>query len=164
MSNPRLSLPAIALLVGLGGIVAAVPAFAQPVPPGPPAAGPHAPGPWSHGPWQRHQWSAECFVPGRIAFLKAELKITPQQEAQWIKVADAMRLNAHEIDAARAEFRGPPKDAVQALEARSRLTATVAKNNERLLAAFRPLYQSFSPAQKKMADDLMAHFRHRRFG
>lgn len=163
MSTRRLSLPAIALLVGLGAIVAAAPAFAQPVPPGPPPAGPQAPGPGPHGPWQPHHWNAERFLPGRIAFFRAELKITPQQEPQWNKVAEAMRLNAREIDAARAEFRGPPKDAVQALEARSRLTATLAKNNERLLAAFRPLYRRFSPDQKKMADTLMTRFHHRRF-
>ena len=35
-------------------------------------------------------------IEGRIAYLKAELKITPAQEAQWDKVAQAMRQNATE--------------------------------------------------------------------
>ena len=34
------------------------------------------------------------FVDGRIAFLKAELKITPAQETQWQQVEAAMRENA----------------------------------------------------------------------
>ena len=38
------------------------------------------------------------FVDGRIAFLKAELKITPTQETQWQQVAAAMRENAKALD------------------------------------------------------------------
>src|ERR1700757_2322769 len=38
------------------------------------------------------------FVDGRIAFLKAELKITPAQETQWQQVAAAMRENAKTLD------------------------------------------------------------------
>ena len=169
MNTRRLSAPAFALLIGMGGLIAAAPAFAQAAPPGPtapPSYGAQPPAPGAHGPRQPHHWSAERFVPGRIAFFKAELKVTPQQEPQWNKVADAMRSNAHAIDATRAQFTGEPKDAVQALEARGRFAETMAKNNDRLLAAFRPLYQSLSPDQKKMADDILAahfHRHHRHF-
>lgn len=163
MHTRRLSLPACALLVGLGGFVAAAPAFAQATPPAPatPPTAAAALAPGAHGPWHEHRPSAERFLPGRIAFLKAELKITPQQEPQWNKVAETMQLNAHAIDAARAQFQGEPKDAMQALEARGRFAETMAKNNDRLLAAFRPLYQTLSPDQKQMADEIMAaHFHH----
>jgi len=165
VNTRRLSAPAIALLVGMGGLIATAPAFAQAAPPGPtappPSYGAQPPAPGAHGPGQMHQRSAERFVPGRIAFLKAELKITPQQEPQWNKVAEAMRANAHAIDTARAQFTGEPKDAVQALETRGRFAQTMATNNHRLLVAFRPLYQSLTPDQKKMADDvLVAHFHH----
>ena len=170
MKTRRLSVPALALLAGLGGLVATAPAFAQAAPAGPtappPTYGTQAPTPGA----QDHSWhgqhrSAERFVDGRIAFLKAELKITAQQEPQWSKVAEAMRANAHAIDAARAQLRSEPKDAVQALEARGRLAETMAKNTDRLLAAFRPLYQSLSPDQKKMADELLtAHSHHHHFG
>jgi len=162
----RLSVPAFALLVGLGGSIAAAPAFAQ-APAGPtappPSYGVAAPSPGAQPQaWHGHRRSAERFVAGRIAFLKAELKITPQQEPQWNKVAEAMRANAKAIDAARADFRGQSKDAVQTLEARGRFAQTVAQNDGRLLAAFRPLYQTLSPDQKKMADELLtARFHHR---
>lgn len=151
MTSHRLSLPAFALLVGLGGLTAAAPAFAQ-------AAAPAAP----TQPAPAHHHSAEQFIAGRIAFLKAELKITPQQEAQWNKVAEAMRLNAKAIDATRAQKAEGPQTAVQALEARNRFAETMAKNTERMLAAFRPLYQNLSPDQRKMADEILAeHFHHR---
>jgi len=37
-------------------------------------------------------------VDGRIAFFKAELKITPAQETQWQQVETAMRENAKNLD------------------------------------------------------------------
>src|ERR1700745_487703 len=37
-------------------------------------------------------------VDGRVAFLKAELKITPAQETQWQQVATAMHQNATALD------------------------------------------------------------------
>ena len=155
MKSHRFSAPAFALLVGLGGLVAAAPAFAQSAPPAPPA--PTA----QEQPGRPHHHSAEQFVAGRIAFLKAELKITPQQEAQWSKVADAMRANAKATDAARAQISEGPKNAVQALETRGHMAETMAKNTERLLVAFRPLYQNLSPDQQKMADEILAgHFHH----
>ncbi|MGH6995458.1 MAG: Spy/CpxP family protein refolding chaperone, partial [Stellaceae bacterium] len=160
VTSHRLSLPAFALLVGLGGLTAAAPAFAQAAAPAPDTATPALPA--ATPPMHAHHRSAEQFVAGRIAFLKAELKITPQQEAQWNKVAEAMRLNAKAIDAARAQKAEGPRTAVQALEGRNRFAETMAKNTERMLAAFRPLYQNLSPDQQKMADEILAeHFRHR---
>lgn len=159
MKSHRLSAPAFVLLAGLGGLVAAAPAFAQSAPP---AGGTQTPAPAAQvQPAHEHHRSAEQFVAGRIAFLKAELKITPQQEAQWSKVAEAMHLNAKAIDAARAQKPEGPQTAVQALEARSRFAETMAKNTERMLAAFRPLYQNLSPDQQKMADEILAaHLHH----
>jgi len=159
VTTHRLSLPAFALLVGLGGLTAAAPAFAQTAAPAPGTA---TPAPTATPPMHEHHRSAEQFVAGRIAFLKAELKITPQQEAQWNKVAEAMRLNAKAIDAARAQKVEGPRTAVQALEARNRFADTMAKNTERMLTAFRPLYQNLTPDQQKMADEILAgHFHHR---
>lgn len=154
MTSHRLSLPAVALLVGLGGLTAAAPAFAQTAAPAPATPAPATP------PAHEHHRGAEQFVAGRIAFLRAELKITPQQEAQWSKVAEAMRVNAKAIDAARAQKAEGPQTAVQALEGRNRFADTMAKNTERMLTAFRPLYQNLSPDQQKMADEILAEHSH----
>lgn len=105
-------------------------------------------------------------VEGRIAFLKAELKITPAQEAQFDKVAQAMRQNDRERRQAFERFRterNQPRNAVQQLETRARFSALRARELDRYLAAFRPLYASLSPAQKQAADGLLApHWRHHR--
>jgi periplasmic protein CpxP/Spy len=105
-------------------------------------------------------------VDGRIAFLKAELKITPAQEAQWQQVATAMHENASALDQAISttrEQRGT-MDAVQRLTLREQFAKVRAENDARLLAAFKPLYTSLSPEQQQTANDLFVlhHGRHHR--
>jgi Spy/CpxP family protein refolding chaperone len=105
-------------------------------------------------------------VDGRIAFLKAELKITPAQETQWQQVATAMHENAnaldHTITTAR-EQRGTA-DAVQRLTLREQFAKVRAENDARMLTAFKSLYASLSPEQQQIANDLVVpyHDRHHR--
>jgi periplasmic protein CpxP/Spy len=107
-------------------------------------------------------------IEGRVAFMKAELKITPAQEAQWTKVAQALRQNDQErrqsMEQRRASPPGQPRTALQHLETRARFATVQAQQTDRFLAAFRPLYDGMSPDQKKAADDLMTPHRgmHRR--
>jgi len=101
-------------------------------------------------------------VDGRIAFLKAELKITPAQEAQWQQVAAAMRDNAKSLDQAitTARQNRGTMDAVQRLEARGQFAKLRADNDTRLLAAFKPLYAGLSPEQQQMANELVGSHHH----
>ena len=106
------------------------------------------------------------FVDGRIAFLKAELKITPAQETQWQQVAAAMRENAKALDQTitAARQNRTNTDAVQRLELREQFAKVRADNDGRLLAAFKPLYASLSPEQQQMANQLVGahhHWHHR---
>ena len=97
-------------------------------------------------------------VDGRIAFLKAELKITPAQETQWQQVATAMRENANALDHAITtvrEQRGTA-DAVQRLTLREQFAKVRAENDARLVTAFKPLYASLSPEQQQIANNLVA--------
>ena len=70
------------------------------------------------------------FVDGRIAFLKAELKITPAQETQWQQVATAMRENAKALDQTitTARQNRTDLDAVQRLESREQFAKVRADN------------------------------------
>jgi protein CpxP len=106
------------------------------------------------------------FVDGRIAFLKAELKITPAQEAQWRQVEAAMRENAKALDQTitTARQNRTSTDAVRHLELREQFAKVRADNDARLLAAFKPLYVSLSPEQQQMANQLVGarhHWHHR---
>ena len=96
-------------------------------------------------------------VDGRIAFLKAELKIAPAQETQWQQVATAMRENANALDpviSTAREQRGT-MDAVQRLTMREQFAKVRAENDARLLTAFKPLYASLSPEQQQIANNLV---------
>ena len=106
------------------------------------------------------------FVEGRIAFLKAQLKITPAQEAQWQQVEAAMRENAKALDQtiATARQNHGNTDAVQRLELREQFAKLRADNDARLLAVFKPLYAGLSPEQQQMANQLVGahhHWHHR---
>jgi periplasmic protein CpxP/Spy len=106
------------------------------------------------------------FVDGRIAFLKAELKITPAQETQWQQVEAAMRENAKALDQTitTARQNRTDMDAVQRLELREQFAKVRADNDARLVAAFKPLYASLSPEQQQMANQLVGahhHWHHR---
>ena len=106
------------------------------------------------------------FVEGRIAFLNAQLKITPAQEAQWQQVEAAMRENAKTLDqtiTTARQNRGN-LDAVQRLESREQFAKVQVDNDARLLAAFKPLYASLSPDQQQRANQLVGvhhHWHHR---
>jgi|SRR5215470_15044435 len=143
---------AAALLTGVAA-VGLTPAFAQPAPAG------ENPG---AAPAEAHHHRETRMLPGqlvdgRIAFLKAELKITPAQEAQWQQVTAAMRDNANALDQAittARQYRGD-MNAVQRLETREQSTRLRADNDARLLAAFKPLYAGLSAEQRQTADQLV---------
>jgi periplasmic protein CpxP/Spy len=148
---------AIALFSGVAA-VGLTPAFAQTTP------AQQASGAASS---EAHHQRAERMLPGqlidgRIAFLKAELKITPAQEAQWQNVAVAMRDNAKALDQAiiTARQNRGTMDAVQRLETRGQFAKLRADNDGRLLAAFKPLYASLSPEQQHMANELVGAHHH----
>jgi len=105
-------------------------------------------------------------VDGRVAFLKAELKITPAQETQWQQVAAAMHENANSLDQAIKPARQDlgSMDAVQRLALREHFAKVRAENDGRLLTAFKPLYASLSSEQQQVANQLVAphHERHHR--
>jgi len=101
-------------------------------------------------------------VEGRIAFLRAELKITDAQAPQFDRLAQAMRENAQErhqlFEQGRADR---PESAVERLETRLHIGQLHTRQTERLLAAFKPLYDGLSEEQKKTADELMGQRLHR---
>jgi hypothetical protein len=102
-------------------------------------------------------------IEGRIAFLRAELKITDAQASAWNAFADALRSNAKKLGELRASMMGKSGDAQQP-------AATMADRLDRqeqwLLArlegiramktAFTKLNESMSDEQKKTANDILA--------
>ena len=152
------ALPALALAAALAGTagLSTLPALAQ-------TAAPQAQDQTREHREHHRDFSAARHIDGRIAYLKAELKITPQQEPQFDRVAQAMRDNATARDQAMQKLRGDqgqPKNAVERLELRQQFAAERAQQSQRFLDAFKPLYASLSDDQKKAADEMLTRHGH----
>src|ERR1700746_2172207 len=138
MTRFRTSLMATACFAGVASI-GLTPAFAQSA---------QAPTNSAAQSEAHHQGRARMMpsqlVDGRVAFLKAELKITPAQETQWQQVATAMHQNATALDGVigNARQQSGSMDAVQHLAQREQFARVRADNDARLLTAFKPLYAS----------------------
>lgn len=105
-------------------------------------------------------------IEGRIAFLRAELKITNAQAAAFDNVANVMREND---SARRAAFearqqRGQQASLLDRLDQRQKGAESMAAATGKLKAAWAPLYASLSDDQKKTADELFAPQRGHRMG
>jgi protein CpxP len=104
-------------------------------------------------------------IEGRIAFMRAELKITDSQQAQFDRVAAAMRASAQQMDELAQQRRGAapqpqPQSAVDRLDQRAHFTEVRLTAEKSFADAFKPLYQSLSADQKKSADDMFDRPRH----
>jgi hypothetical protein len=98
------------------------------------------------------------FSEGRLAFLKAELRITDAQSRAWDAFAAAMRENAAKLNAAYAVA---DREAFAKLNPAERLAWHEKALGARLdaaksaRAAFEPLYAALSDAQKQTLDRLV---------
>jgi LTXXQ motif family protein len=96
-------------------------------------------------------------VEGRIAFLKAELKITDAQQPLWNAVAEAIRSNAKDMAGMPHGMAMMGGSAIlpERLAAHEKMMAAHLDRLRRLRTSFDPLYAALSPDQKKTADGLM---------
>ena len=95
-------------------------------------------------------------VEGRIAFIKAELKITDAQQPLWNTVADAMRANAKGMPGMPngMPMMGSATTLPDKLAMHETMMATHLEGLRKLKAAVEPLYAAFNADQKKTADEL----------
>ncbi len=102
-------------------------------------------------------------VEGRIAFLRAELKITDAQASAWNAFADALRMNAQKLGEVRASMMPQPGAAqpqapmlAERLDLQERWLLARLEGTRAIKAAFTSLYGTLSDEQKKTADELLA--------
>ncbi|WP_395708191.1 Spy/CpxP family protein refolding chaperone [Reyranella sp.] len=100
-------------------------------------------------------------VEQRIATLKTALKITPDQEGKWNGVAQAMRDNASKMEKLVATKRAVPPEkttAVDDLKTYQEFTEARLDGLKHLTSAFKSLYDSMTPDQKKNADQVFERY------
>lgn len=95
-------------------------------------------------------------VEKHIKDLRARLKITPAEESQWEKVAQTMRDNATELDAAisKRDTLASHGTALDDLNAYGDIVQTHADSIKKLSSAFSELYDAMPDNQKKVADEV----------
>ena len=106
--------------------------------------------------------SGKSHAEGHIAFLKAELQITSQQEKAWTAFANSLRGIHKRMSDMRAEM-GPgmmndhdkPKSAPDAMQMHIKMMAAHLENMKTLQAATAKLYDALSADQKATADELL---------
>ena len=161
------TLIAVLFAAGLGSAIPA--AIAQTA--SPPTKGPQA----SHA--RQDQNAKRPFqlpserVEARLAYIQTALKITETQKPQWESFAATLRKQAREADKRVQERRTqmaagskrPNQSAIERLERRQQMMAAGALRLNELIVAGKPLYATFTPDQKQIADGLLSP-RHGRGG
>jgi hypothetical protein len=98
-------------------------------------------------------------VEGRIAFLKAELKITGAQMPPWNAFADALRANAGMgttmMQGGMMGRDGASMSALDRLDHMEKMMSGMLEAVKGTRAALAPLYAVFTEEQKKVADQLI---------
>jgi protein CpxP len=94
-------------------------------------------------------------VEQRISTLHTALKITPDEDAKWNAVAQAMRENASNWDKLAAESRTSPPQSMSAMDdlmMYQKFAQAHVDGLKNLIASFSTLYSAMPDAQKKTAD------------
>ena len=97
-------------------------------------------------------------IEGRLAFIKAELKITDAQSAQWAVFADAERAIAKSMSDMRQSMmsrRTAPKTLPERLALAQKAMAAHLDGLNKTAAALDRLYDTLSADQKKIADEII---------
>lgn len=97
-------------------------------------------------------------VEGRLAFLKAELKITDAQQPQWEGFASALRTIAktHQSTHEQMSTRSIPSPWLERLAFQQKMLSVRLNSLSALEAAAKPLYVSLTDEQRKLADQLLS--------
>lgn len=97
-------------------------------------------------------------VEDRIAYLHAQLKITPAQETQWNAFADVMRSNGETMGQLFQQRKAATNvTALDDMKQYAAIAQAHADGMKKLLDTFDPLYSSLSPEQKKLAEATFHH-------
>jgi hypothetical protein len=110
------------------------------------------------GPWGRGPDGMLDRIEGRLAFIKAELKITEQQSAAWNELAGAIRAAARQHnDRMKAAFSGEAraKTLLERLDSQEQFMAARVEEIKQIKGSLKALYALLSDEQKKEADHIV---------
>jgi hypothetical protein len=98
------------------------------------------------------------FIDGRLAFVKAELKITDQPMALWHTFAETVRANAKKVNERRAlmySAHREQKPLPDRLDTQEKILVSRLDALRKTSAVLKPLYAALDDQQKKVTDTLL---------
>lgn len=95
-------------------------------------------------------------IEGRLAFLRAELRITEAQASTWNTFADALRSSRRHLMEARQQLNQTYSKSTDRLEQYERHLAARLDAVKTARATFAQLYAALDDVQKRTADELVA--------
>jgi hypothetical protein len=150
------------LNTGLASVLALAAAGAIAQAPGNPPAQPRGQGPMMD---RTHRADTRAMKPAdraeaRLAYLRTALKITPAQEPQWNAYANFVRKATADaqqrFDQLRTERANAQRpNAIERLQRQQSMAQEQSRRLGELIAVQKPLYDSLSPDQKKVADEVL---------
>lgn len=108
-----------------------------------------------HAMMSAHAGMMESRVEANIAKLKADLKVTDAQAAQWNRFADALRASAKSMDSSHQHMMKPAAGSLpeRVAHQEQRMSAHL-KSVQAIREALTPFYAVLSAEQKKIADGI----------
>jgi hypothetical protein len=112
---------------------------------------------WGRGPWAgRGSDGMLERIEGRLAFLKAELKITETQTTAWNQLADVIRSAAKQRnERMKSVFTGESRTLPERVELQEQFMTVRLEEIKSVKAALKALYAVLSDEQKKEADEMV---------
>lgn len=109
-----------------------------------------------------HRWGKRWFgsqhIAGKLAFIKTELKITPDQEPAWNAFADSMREFAQRQSEVRERRRMDTDrqslNLMERIDRKLQFMETNMGHLQQLAEAFRGLYGQLTPEQQEIAESI----------
>jgi hypothetical protein len=115
-------------------------------------------GMWKDWSWERGRDTMLDRVEGRLAFIKAELKINEAQTPAWNGLADAIRTaSKHHNDRMKAHFTDEAKARTlpERLDAQERFLSARVDDIKQIKGALNALYALLSEEQRNEADEIV---------
>ncbi|MCC7048301.1 MAG: Spy/CpxP family protein refolding chaperone [Alphaproteobacteria bacterium] len=105
-------------------------------------------------------WSTPERIEARVQDLHQRLGIRPEQESKWKAVADAMRENGKNMEAAMDKRRDAwaKMSAIEDLKSYQQMSEAHSDALKNMIDAFTPLYDSMSPDQRHAADEVFHRY------
>lgn len=88
----------------------------------------------------------------RLAYLKEQLRITPEQETQWQSYADSIKQQAQTMAAMHASAQGAQSTATERMDQHIAFMQLRLNNMQAVSSAARQLYEVLTPDQKAVFD------------